>query len=364
MDLWKTPTSENTVTFNDGSCKYRSRSYFCQPIKSKNTAAKKMAAPSTNNQRRLVAWTALKPGIVEKVYYFKQGSGCPNLARRDPNMLRRVDKINYPKTKGKFKGLSKTTNFAIRWDAFLIIKIPGIYTFYVGSDDGSKLFIDKKQIVKNDGLHAMRTAYGKVRLVRGQHSFYATMFQKGGSAGMKVMYKGPDTGDKHSYIGAGNMMYVPPKGFKEEVYYLKDTGKVPNLNRVASMERIRPHVVYGETKNSWPGFKRADFFAVRWTGLLTITAGGNYRWSLLSDDGSKLFLRRKDGTGGWQKIVDNDGRHALKNRESNHRATGKMQVRLEYFEHSGKSCMIFRYMGPDTENRMKFVPQKVMLANV
>jgi alpha-L-fucosidase len=38
-----------------------------------------------------------------------------------------------------------------------LIKIPadGIYTFYISSDDGSKLLIDDKVLVDNDGMHGI-----------------------------------------------------------------------------------------------------------------------------------------------------------------------------------------------------------------
>jgi len=32
LDLWHTPKSEKSVTFNDGSCGYHSKSYYCQPV--------------------------------------------------------------------------------------------------------------------------------------------------------------------------------------------------------------------------------------------------------------------------------------------------------------------------------------------
>jgi len=35
LDLWRTPSNENSVTFNDGRCNYRSKSYYCQPKKKK-----------------------------------------------------------------------------------------------------------------------------------------------------------------------------------------------------------------------------------------------------------------------------------------------------------------------------------------
>jgi hypothetical protein len=33
LDLWHNPANENSVTFNDGSCSYRSKSYYCQAAK-------------------------------------------------------------------------------------------------------------------------------------------------------------------------------------------------------------------------------------------------------------------------------------------------------------------------------------------
>ena len=43
------------------------------------------------------------------------------------------------------------------------MKIPerGVYRFYTFSDDGSKLYIDGKLIVDNDGGHSGRRAEGK-----------------------------------------------------------------------------------------------------------------------------------------------------------------------------------------------------------
>jgi len=35
MDLWKTPVSEQDITFNDGKCHYHSNAYYCQPAMEK-----------------------------------------------------------------------------------------------------------------------------------------------------------------------------------------------------------------------------------------------------------------------------------------------------------------------------------------
>lgn len=319
-------------------------------------------------RRRLVAWRSLKKGIVEKVFYSKQGSRLQGSQRdgRNANLLRVVKAINYKKTSGKFPGLRVSDNFAIRWEGFLLISLPGVYTFYLKSDDGSKLYIDKRTVVDNDGLHGMKTKSGRVRLSAGQHYFFATMFEKTGAAGFTCIYKGPDTRNRNHYVRA-KLRYVVPKGFKEEVYYINNMKKVPSLNRAAQMERIRPHIVYGCTKKSWPGIGRSDNFAVRWTGAIGIVKAGAYRWSLLSDDGSKLYIA--GGGRGFKQIVNNDGLHSIRNKEGALRVHDRdtryqMRVRVEYFEAGGKACAIFRYMGPDTRSKMVFVPQKVMRAGI
>merc|ERR1719253_1472338 len=85
MDLWKTPTSENTVQFNDGGCKYRSRSYYCQPIMEKKK--KKPVRPRPPPVRRLFPMSQLSPGLIEEAFYFKQGSRMPSLRGKPTNIM-------------------------------------------------------------------------------------------------------------------------------------------------------------------------------------------------------------------------------------------------------------------------------------
>merc|ERR1719401_1090374 len=45
LDLWHTPANENSVTFNDGSCSYHSKSYYCQQAIPKKTTTTTKAPP-------------------------------------------------------------------------------------------------------------------------------------------------------------------------------------------------------------------------------------------------------------------------------------------------------------------------------
>lgn len=59
-----------------------------------------------------------------------------------------------------------------------MIKIPerGVYRFYTYSDDGSKLSIDGRVVVDNDGSHSAQRSEGKVALEAGFHDFELAYF--------------------------------------------------------------------------------------------------------------------------------------------------------------------------------------------
>ena len=67
--------------------------------------------------------------------------------------------------------------FAIDYTGRLWIEVPGAYQFILTSDDGSRLYIDSKRIVDNDGVHAPETVSGKVKLAAGLHEIRVSYFQ-------------------------------------------------------------------------------------------------------------------------------------------------------------------------------------------
>ena len=88
-------------------------------------------------------------------------------------------------------------NFAIRFRGQLAVDTPGKWMFSLYSDDGSKLFIDGKLVVDNDGIHAPRFEGGSVKLTAGMHPVEIHYFQ----------------GPRHTI--AMQWFYVPPNGFPD-----------------------------------------------------------------------------------------------------------------------------------------------------
>jgi len=377
MDLGN-PTSENTVQFKDGrrledgekrsaKCAYHSRSYYCQSRYVKPKKKKVKAAPTP--PKRIVPWASLKPGLKEEVYYFTQGRVLPKrFSAKTPNMLKISYNILQGKTSKAWPMLARSKDFAVRYTGFLVIpetsaigkKGGSKWMFKLTSDDGSKLYIGTKLWVNNDGLHAYRSKKTAGTLVVGQHPVKIEYFQKGGKSGLTFTYKPPRgrwalvTSQK----GLKLMQHSLERGLKEEIYYGGSNSKIPNLNKKADAMRIVPSVNYANTKANWKGFTKADNFAVRWSGQLSISQKGAYKFSLKSDDGSRLFLDSR-------LAVNNDGAHGMRNRESTKTLRQRSyDIVLEYFEKGGHAGMTFRYAGPQTRHNMVIVSSRVLTARL
>jgi hypothetical protein len=233
-----------------------------------------------------------KPGIVhynhreitERIFYFPQGSRLQNLARRRPDAIRKVRTINYKNTNGRWPGYSGHDHFSVRWTALLVIKLPGKYGFLLSSDDGSKLWIDQKTIVDNDGIHGWRTRTGYMSLKAGIHELQCDFFEKTGSAGIVLKLKGKDTGGKWLPFSEYNMKFLPPtlkipdswvpfmlrnSGLTEEVFYFKQSSRLSSLKkRKPNSLRTIGSINYIKTAGRWKGFARSTHFAVRWYGSI------------------------------------------------------------------------------------------------
>merc|ERR1719506_1993201 len=258
---------------------------------------------------------------------------------------------NYRNTGGRGSGFGRGNHFAVRWTGRMRIFRTSNYRYGIISDDGSKLWIDNRYTINNDGLHGWRNREATRRLGAGWHLMKLEMFERGGAAGMLFRYRGLDTGNRWAVVRAGGRRVGYQATyraglFRENAFYFGQGGRYQNLKgRRPNMARWKHFVNYRNTGGRWPGFGRSNHFAVRWTGRLRIYRTGHYRFSIISDDGSKLWIDHR-------YTINNDGLHGWRNREANkHLRAGWQLVRLEMFERGGHAGMLFRYRGPDTANR-------------
>ena len=94
-----------------------------------------------------------------------------------------------------------------------------------------------------------------------------------------------------------------------------------------------------------PASRQSDFGFV-FTGFLKVPADGDYKFSLDSDDGSRLIV---DG----KRIIDHDGIHGEGSPKvaTVHLSQGRVPVRLDYFQRVGGLGLTVAWSGPGFEGR-------------
>jgi beta-glucosidase len=86
-------------------------------------------------------------------------SGTPVVTRTDPN-------VSYTWNGSPAPGVP-STNFSVRWTGTINPPVSGTYTFGLTSDDGSRLFVNGKQVIDNWRNQAAKTETAKVDLTAG-----------------------------------------------------------------------------------------------------------------------------------------------------------------------------------------------------
>ncbi len=117
----------------------------------------------------------LLPGAITKVYDINpRATTLPDiktLKLKEAGIKNNFDNIDG----AEFENLIE--HFAITAEGFIKIEKPGLYTFEMWSDDGSKLYLHDKLLVNNDGVHGVEGKNGKVKLDAGYHPFKFEFFQ-------------------------------------------------------------------------------------------------------------------------------------------------------------------------------------------
>ncbi len=85
----------------------------------------------------------------------------------------------------------KQEKFGLVLEGVLKIPATALYTFYLNSNDGSKLLIDGEIVVNNDGLHGALEKQGDIQLSEGMHKMRIDYFQAGGGFHLEASMADP-----------------------------------------------------------------------------------------------------------------------------------------------------------------------------
>ena len=124
---------------------------------------------------------------------------------------------------------------------------------------------------------------------------------------------------------------VIPSGLRGQIYNIKSRSR-----RLPQFEKLKPvGTIYTTALNvpprdfteGFPGVtKRFEWFALDYDGKFWIEKPGDYRFSLLSDDGAKLYIDD-------DLAIDNDGIHAPATVDGSVTLSGGIhRIRVSYFQ--------------------------------
>lgn len=149
-----------------------------------------VSGTSSRKFRKVVPKPAVNVLNVEKGihygYYVGNWDSLPDFKKLEPVSAGILPNID-------IAGKKQNEYFGFSYTGYINISKDGVYTFYMTSDDGSRLFLDDTLIVDNDGLHGMNERKGVVALAAGMHPLRIEYFQKSGGVGLVLSYKGPGT---------------------------------------------------------------------------------------------------------------------------------------------------------------------------
>jgi Metallo-peptidase family M12/PA14 domain/Bacterial Ig domain/Dockerin type I domain len=135
--------------------------------------------------------TGTTPKIDNDYYALSAPSVLPDFSQLTPYLSVTASQVNLPSTNGNFGLSGLADQVGAVFKGWIDVPSSGLYTFYLESDDGSRMLIDGVEVVDNDGLHAMVEKSGVIGLQAGKHLFRVEFFENGGGAGVIARWQGP-----------------------------------------------------------------------------------------------------------------------------------------------------------------------------
>jgi len=126
-----------------------------------------------------------EPGGLQYQGYKGKWSDLPDFDKLDIAEKGRSKSVSIPAS------LVGKEHFGLRFRGFIRVPREGVYTFYCGSDDGSRLMIGDRVLVDNNGLHSYIEASGAIKLKAGFYPLTASYFEASGEEKFSVSWEGP-----------------------------------------------------------------------------------------------------------------------------------------------------------------------------
>ncbi|MCU1393205.1 MAG: hypothetical protein JWM34_1633 [Ilumatobacteraceae bacterium] len=245
-----------------------------------------------------------------------QGEYFANATLTAPSTLCRDDAaVNFDWADGSPATGLPVDNFSVRWTRTQAFTA-GVYTFNIGSDDGSRLYIDNVLVFDRwvDQGYPSPVPTVTRSLAAGPHTVVLEYYERGGSARASLTWT----------VGGPASCSIAATGWLGEYFSNISLSDLPTVCR--DDPSVNFNWAFGIPITGVP----ADTFSVRWTRVQSFVAG-TYTFKLGTDDGGRLYV---DGTLVIDRWAD-QGYPAPLPSATVQLAAGPHTVIVEYYERSG-----------------------------
>ncbi len=234
--------------------------------------------------------------------------------------------------------------FAFTFDGRIAIPESGEYTFYLVSDDGSRLSIDGSVVVDHDGLHGPSQRSGSVVLGHGHHDLFVEYFESANGESLNIDIEGPGITRTsiNSFLVPLSESRLATETIVAYEYYEGQWNTLPDF------DALTPVKTGIQNDFSLEEREQDDNFGFRFSTSMLAEQTGVYTFSTRSDDGSQLFIN-------GVQVVNNNGLHApVRAANGVFLTPGWHDIVVTYFENSGGQTLSVGVQPPGAPGEQTF----------
>ncbi len=186
----------------DGSEPTRQSTKYTQPFALQQTALLQVRAYTKDGRASRIQALAFRqmlpqsPANIKKTaqglryaYYEGEWQQLPNFAQLTPLKTGVIPQLALSQIE------HRPERFGLVLEGYVDIEATGIQTFFINSDDGSKLYLNDELIIDHDGDHSAMKKTGQSILQAGKHKLRIEYFQAGGGSFLQAGIVHPVLGD-------------------------------------------------------------------------------------------------------------------------------------------------------------------------
>ena len=243
--------------------------------------------------------------------------------------LVRVDpRVNFDWNSFTPEASLEVDTFSVRWTGQIRIDKTAAYTFYLTTDDGSRLWIDGQLIIDKWFDQGPTEYSANIDLTEGYHDIKYEFYENGGWAVAKLYWSNPYITKE---VVPSNHLYYFGRLPQDDYVQGGLKGNYYNSLDFSSqvITRVDPGVNFDWGTNMADASLGNDIYSIKWKGKVKIDTADTYTFYTNTDDGLRLWINNRLLVDAWydQGATEHSGSLYLE--------PGLYDIELDYYENGG-----------------------------